>query len=337
MIVTIPLDGVPTSVQRTHVPLDSLILDVGNPRIQYYLDARLNDEVTPEQIELALAEGNDQFDRLKDHIERNGGIYNPIWVVPEGSMYRVIEGNTRAFIYKELSEKYVNDDKWKAIEAYILPTAVERHKINFIRLEAHLFGATPWDAYEKARELYRLHTEEDYSIKRLEQLTKLSGYDIKNYIQAFMDMEKQYFPKYYKPGEQLKFSYFAEFRKNKQLKKLVRDGRMTLSQFCDLVGQGKFSRGEHVRKLGMVWENEEARNTLLQEDMDAALDQLAQKNPAARSKLFERIGDVIHGLEHMSWVELSEIKQGLQPAKVEQLRKLHVILTNLLADIEGQN
>lgn len=333
----IPLDGKLTYVEIAMIELEQLILDFENPRIQYYLDSRLNDTITIDQIRLALAESNEQFEKLKSNIEQNGGIINPIWVVPDNGYYRVIEGNTRTLIYDELSGKYVHDDKWKKIKAYILPSAVERHKINFIRLEAHLFGTTPWDAYEKARELYRLFTQEDYSIKRLEQLTKLSAYDIKNNIQAFMDMEEQYLPKFKKPGEQLKFSYFAEFRKNKALKRLVREGKLSLSQFCQLVGNNKFGRGEHVRKLAIVWEDTDARKALLEEDMESALEQISQKNPAAKSKLFEKIKDVIFGLETMPFAEYNEIKSGFHPAKVQELQKLYSVLSHLFNEIGVKN
>lgn len=331
--IHIPLDGKITEVQRIKIPLKKMILDIENPRIQYYLDTRLNDTIKQDHIEFALRTSNDMYEKLRDNIEQNRGIYNPVWVVNEGDYYRVIEGNTRVLIYKELSEKYFNDENWKSIDSYVLPIAVERYKINFIRLEAHLFGTTPWDAYEKARELHRLHKEEDYPLKRLQQLTKLSAYDIKNNIQAFMDMQEQYFPHYYSPGEQFKFSYFAEFRKNKSLKKLFQNGEITLQQFCDLVGHGKFGRGEHVRKLAMVWEDEQAREALIDENMDAALEQLSQKNPAAKSKLFEKIKDVTLGLEHMSWGEYDQIKCGFQPAKVDEMIKLHNVLSKILSDI----
>lgn len=331
--IEIPLFGELTSVERKLIPLELIVLDIENPRIQYYLDTRLNDRVTQEEVKLALAESNEQYKKLREHIEVNGGVYNQIWVVPEDGYYRVIEGNTRAYVYSELAEKYANDPKWKSIDAYVLPTAVERHKINFIRLEAHLFGPTPWDAYDKARELYRLHTKEDYPLKRLQQLTKMSAYDIENNIGAFRDMDTQYLPKYGKPGEQLKFSYFAEFRKNKALKALRRQGRLSLEQFCDLVGIGRFGRGEDVRKLAMVWEDEEARNVLLEEDMEAALDQLSVKNPAAKSKLFERIEEVTSRLEEMPLHELVEIKSGFSPAKVKALQKLHKVVSDLLTNI----
>lgn len=319
--ITVNLDGISTEIRRLKVPLKTLILDIENPRIQYFLDTRLNDDITQEKVKFALAEGNDQYERLKDHIEQNGGIYDPIWIAPKDDYFIVIEGNTRAYIYEEFSEKYVNDEKWKVIDAYLLPYKVDRNVINFIRLEKHLFGPTPWAAYEKARELYRLHTQEDYSLKRLQQLTKLSVYEIRNSIQAYKDMEEQYLKKYNKPSERLKFNYFVEFRKNSELKRLVKEGKVTLSEFCDWVGEEKFKRGEDIRKLSLVLKDKQARQALIDDNFQAALDQLEQKNPAAKSKLFEKIEDVIDGLEGLPFVELDEIKRGLQPAKVDSLKK----------------
>ncbi|MEK7280404.1 MAG: hypothetical protein AAB090_07145 [Nitrospirota bacterium] len=331
--IAVNLDGISTEIKRVKIPLKQLILDIENPRIQYFLDTALNDNITQEKIKFALAEGNDQYEKLKGHIELNKGIYDPIWVAPKDGYFVVIEGNTRAFIYEELSEKYVNDANWKSIDAYVMPYRVGHNVINFIRLEKHLFGPTPWAAYEKARELYRLHTQEDYSLKRLQQLTKLGSADIKNSIQAYMDMEEQYLPKYNKPAERLKFSYFVEFRKNKELKRLVKEGKLSLMEFCDWVGEGKFGRGEDIRRLAMALKDEQSRQALIDENFQAALDQLEQKNPAAKSKLFEKIEVVINGLESLPFGELDEIKSGLQPAKIDSLKKLNYVTTNLLRDI----
>ena len=331
--IIVNLDGISTEIKLLKIILKQLILDVKNPRIQYFLDTRLNDDITQEKIKFALAEGNDQYNKLKEHIESNGGIYDPIWVVPKDDFYIVIEGNTRAFIYEELSEKYVNEKKWQSIDAYILPHKVDSSKINFIRLEKHLFGPTPWAAYEKARELYRLHTQEDYSFKRLEQLTKLGESNIRNNIQAYMDMEEQYLPKYNKPSERLKFSYFVEFRKNRALKQLVKEGNVSLMDFCEWVGEGKFRRGEDIRKLSMVLKDEQSKQALIDDNFQAALDQLEQKNPSAKSKLFEKIEDVVKGLEGIPFGELDEIKTGLQPAKLVLLKKLYTVAGNLLKNI----
>ena len=51
-------DGIPTKIKRLKIDLRRLILDIENPRIQYFLDTRLNDNITQEKIKFALAEGN---------------------------------------------------------------------------------------------------------------------------------------------------------------------------------------------------------------------------------------------------------------------------------------
>ncbi len=40
------LDGISIEIKRLKIPLSKLILDIENPRIQYFLDTRLNDNVT---------------------------------------------------------------------------------------------------------------------------------------------------------------------------------------------------------------------------------------------------------------------------------------------------
>ena len=61
---TVNLDGYPVEIKRSKIDLTKLILDIENPRIQYFLDTRLNAEVTQEKIKFALAEGNDQYEKL---------------------------------------------------------------------------------------------------------------------------------------------------------------------------------------------------------------------------------------------------------------------------------
>jgi len=148
-----------------------------------------------------------------------------------------------------------------------------------------------------------------------------------------MDMEEQYLHKYNKPAERLKFSYFVEFRKNKELRRLVKEGRLSLIDFCEWVGEGKFRRGEDIRKLSLVLKDEQSHQALVDDNFQAALDQLEQRNPAAKSKLFEKIEDVTDGLEGIPFGELDEIKRGLQPAKINSLKRLYSVTTNLLRDI----
>jgi hypothetical protein len=47
--IIVNLDGISTEIKRGKIPLKQLILDFGNPRIQYFLDTRLNDNITQEK------------------------------------------------------------------------------------------------------------------------------------------------------------------------------------------------------------------------------------------------------------------------------------------------
>ena len=99
------------------------------------------------------------------------------------------------------------------------------------------------------------------------------------------------------------------------------------------MGEGKFRRGEDIRRLPLVLKDEEAKEAFIEDDFQAGLDQLEQKNPAAKSKLFEKIEDVVTGLEKIHFTELDEIKRGLQPAKVDSLKRLYSITEKVLTNI----
>ncbi|MDT8316704.1 MAG: hypothetical protein RQ824_01785 [bacterium] len=76
------------------------------------------------------------------------------------------------------------------------------------------------------------------------------------------------------------------------MKKLVKDGTVSLLDFCDWVGEGKFRHGEDIRKLPLILKDDTAKQAFIEDDFQAGLDQLEQKNPAAKSKLFETSGGV---------------------------------------------
>lgn len=328
------LDGREITIVETRIGIGEARFDPTNPRIQFQLDTSLTiKEPTQADLGFALTVANDSYKKLRDNIEINGGIINPIWIAPTDQGFVVVEGNTRLQIYLDLHERYPNSDKWNTIPSFVLPENCSRDKINFIRLEAHLFGTTPWDAYEKARELYRLNTEEDYSLERLSSMTKLTQTEIRNSIQAFRDMDEHYLPNHPDPGEHQKFSYFVEFRKNTNLKRLVRDGKLSLIDFCNWVGEGKFGRGEDVRHLGDVLRDPQARQVFLDHDFRTALDQLGQSDPTATSPLFEKVRDVSDGIRKMPFSEISSIKQGQEPAKVDLLQELASTVNAFLSSL----
>ena len=76
-----------------------------------------------------------------DSVHNNKGIVNPIWVEPfKTNSYRVIEGNTRVVIYKQLQQDEPSERRWKKILCYVLPFEISEEQKNFIRLQSHLRG-----------------------------------------------------------------------------------------------------------------------------------------------------------------------------------------------------
>ena len=336
---TINIAGIQTEIDEKNIEIGKISLDMENPRIAFFKDAQPRELLTQEEITFAIVNKNPQaFNKLKESIESNHGVLYPIWVVSLGSdKFRVIEGNTRLVIYRDLSEKYLNDPQYKKIPCWVLPQTINEDQMNFLRLEAHLRGVTEWDTYEKARYLYRLNDKEGYSVKLLERLTKMTADEIKTSIQAFKYMEMQYLPKYGKdPSEVFKFSYFVEYEKNTKLKNMMKRNNQGISDFCDWVGEGKIPRAQDVRDLPEILEQEGVRETFVKKGYDAAMEKLEVIKPDKTSRLFRNIERVIDDLMELTNLEINEMKDGIQPGRIELINRLYTVLRQTKNLIEGK-
>src|SRR4051812_34093648 len=89
------------------VPVDQVDLDRDNPRIRKFLEM-YGQNPTPEQFYLALgAAGDDEgdnsatFEKLKNSIQTNGGIIQPVILNQRAGKFICVEGNTRVALYKK--------------------------------------------------------------------------------------------------------------------------------------------------------------------------------------------------------------------------------------------
>jgi hypothetical protein len=319
------LEGSPVVVENGRVDLHILDLDPQNPRIGLYKDSLPKNTLSDQDIRHAITNRSpDAYSKLRDSIEINQGIINPVWVGPlQHGKHLVIEGNTRVLIYRELAAKYPNIGTWKTIPANVLPVGISDSQINFIRLEAHLRGVTEWDAYERARYLYILNEKEGYSAPRLEQLTRLRRSDIETEIRAFRDMNEIYNPKFPSdPYQSQKFSYFVEFERNNRLKQQVQNAGLGIGDFCDWVGTQRIPRAENVRQLGQILSDEKATEHFLADGYDRAIQYLSLAQPDLVSPLFQRIEDVVERLRRLTFYEVEEIREGKQPGRRRLLGEL---------------
>lgn len=330
----IPIAGVPEEVEIKEVEIDKLVLDEENPRIGYWRDniMRVTDVTSQGDLEIALKSGAyEDYNRLKRSIETSEGAMEEIWVYPiEKDTYKIIDGNTRVLIYKDLREKYPHKEYYKKIRAKVLPANITEKSINFIRLIAHLRGVNDWQTYERARMLYILWYHRGYTEDELQNTTKLSLNDIRRWREAYKSMNEQFLPKYsHKPDALLKFSYFVEFE-NRKIKDGMKRYGLTVKDFCDWVGNDEITRAQDVRDLRKIFESDDIARILMEEGFQEAKYELSMSIPAYASRLFEHIEKCIIGLKRMSREEEQSILGSEEPAKKAKIIELYEELSKFV-------
>jgi hypothetical protein len=325
--IVISVDGMSMMLDFSQADVSSLVLDEYNPRISFYKDNQPIDHLDQKQVVFGLTCKNPEaFSKLKESIRDNKGVVNPIWIEPieGGRKFRVVEGNTRAAIYLQLRAEEPGELRWETIPAYILPTNVQANQRNFIRLQSHLRGTTPWDAYEKAKYLYRLWQVEGWSIDRLEQQTKLSARQVRENIDAYRLMDEQYLPQHIdNPNEVAKFSYFVEYVKDRELRKEMKNADLNDDTFCQWVGEANMlPAARDVRSLRAILEMPDVRDTYLRSGFEVALERLSMRKPYAVSAFYADVQAVVDGLKTLRSDEIWEAAALEGEAKLALLREL---------------
>lgn len=317
------------------LPLELVVLDRENPRIQFLIDNELAkgtkiEDISQAKLRLGLrVKTKSRYDSLKESIETTG-LLEPIWVFEKDGEYVVIEGNTRKIIFDELTDKYPNKPEWKQIEARILPVSTSEEVIAFIRLESHLGGKQPWDPYERARYLYNLQ-QKGYTIPRLAREARSSESEIKNDIKAFEIMRDNFLSKY---GDELdnpvsKYSYFVELVGKKKVRNLEITGAFSIDDFAKWVAEDKIPRAIDVRDLPEIFSHEEVLKVFKDKGYESAMDLLATIKPDVASPLFRDVEKVIDQLQNLRHYEINQIRDE-EPAKKDSLEKLVKVVNSVL-------
>lgn len=266
-----------TSGRFELLPIASVKLDVKNPRIRRFME--IYEEVGDDEITLALnltsaEEQSPAIDvttpeRLRESIIANGGIRQPIIVNQnqDGSL-TCIEGNTRLWIYRDLDRKNAAGD-WSKIPALIHDN-LEEDIIDAIRLQAHLVGPRPWDAYSKAKYLHDLRNMQQMSLNRIVALCGGNQRDVVRSIQAYSDMEEFYRPICEGDFKVERFSGFVEYQRPK-VKQAVLENRFSGSDFAQWIHDKRIDALQEVRQLPAVLKDKNARATFLKKGMKFAV------------------------------------------------------------------
>ena len=262
------------------IDIDKIELDYENPRIRHVLENRgPDDDDESREAALALAlragsmsdtagsSGQGTFDTLLESIKESGGITHPIIVNEANGKMKVIEGNTRAYIYKHFKEKQFPGE-WDKIPC-IVNNDLDNEKIEFIRLQSHLVGPRQWNPHSKGKYLHHLWKNLNMGIDKIIRICGGDASNIRDYIDAYEDMEEYYRPITDSFNIKL-FSGFVELQR-RSIEVALMDNNYTKNDFSEWLKDGRFSILSHIRKLPQILANDEAKTAFLNGNTNDAI------------------------------------------------------------------
>src|SRR5579883_2190986 len=262
----------------TMLSIDLLEYDYQNPRIAQYLEIYDKQDLTPEQIYLALGKGQHEtdpsapsFHTLEESIRTHGRIIHPILVNHEpGGRRVVIEGNTRLAIYRRFRDEQYQGD-WTTIPAMVYE-ALDDASIDAIRLQTHLVGARPWQPYAKAKYLDFLRNSQHLTMNQIIAFSGGPQREVQDYIGAYRDMEKYYRPVLDSDADfdPTRFSAFVEVQRA-NVQRAIYDAKFDLQDFARWVHTRKIYPLSTVRDLPRILANEKAKLAFIERGAGEAI------------------------------------------------------------------
>lgn len=326
----------------TMLPVGALVLDKSNPRVARYVEM-YGDDVTDEQMELALGaasyeqnESTTTFQSLRASIRTNGGLIHPILVNREtASRLVVIEGNTRALIYRQLG-KTDDSGSWDSIPA-IVYDQLNDEEIDAIRLQAHLVGPRQWDPYSKAKYLDYLSNSEHLTTEQIIDFCGGQRTEVHRFISAYNDMEGYYRPILTSDDQfdPTRFSAFVEMQAPRVQEALVTSGH-TREDFARWVKDQLLYPLDRVRRLPAILANAQAREVFLTDgarEAEKILDIPSALDALGNASLFELVAAVAKRIEKMEYGEIGRLREDLNTPENHALTNARDQLINLCKDI----
>lgn len=211
-----------------------------NPRVYSALNS---DGSIPSQedIEEHMTK-QDHVRELRDDIEKNGGLMEPIYV--RDGEFVVLEGNSRLAAYRLLAEK--DPIQWCKIKCYLLPKDISDDLVFKLIGQFHIKGKKPWDPYEQACYLYRRCKETKIPIEMIAMELNIKPSDAKKMIQAVELMIE------YGETDNHKYSYYYEYSKDTNIKKFRETDPMIDTTIVTAIQKGEIKRAEDMRLLAKV-------------------------------------------------------------------------------------
>lgn len=297
------------------VPVKDIVLDRDNPRIRKFLEM-YGEDPTPDQFYLALgAAGDDEsdhsatFEKLKNSIQTNQGIIQPIILNKKEGIFVCIEGNTRVALYKKFLADGV-PGPWQQIMALVYDGMAD-YEIDSIRLQVHLVGTRPWDPYSKAKYLYSLRNDKKMPLALIVEYCGGREKEVVESINAFSDMQSYYAP-IVQEGQfdTSRFSGFVELQKPNIKQSIIQAG-FGLTDFAKWISDGKLTPLHYVRALPRILKHKKAREEFLKRgarEASSFLDQPTLSKALADATLAQLAHALTQAVYNLPWLEAEKLQ-----------------------------
>jgi hypothetical protein len=320
--ITITLGNQDFTMRREVWPIDQLKLDPTNPRLQFTL--RKTGMAASDKDLHRLIWDLDPVKALYQSVYQNGGLLEDPVVKRDG---RVVEGNCRTVVLRELRKKYAQDTRWQQVFVRVLPDAVTDEQTMLLLGELHIAGKIEWRAIDQAEYAWKMNKVFGRTYDFLTNHLRWSRSRLSQKIAAYEET-KAYAARTNDPQAINRFSHFEEFMGERPLRER-RDADPTfMATFGDWVAAGKFPDAKDVRVLSKIIDHPDAMATLEKANVQKAQAVLFAENPALQSNLYSIVDRASEQLETIALSELTALKAGDGP-RVAKLRRLQLALRSI--------
>ena len=324
------------------LPVDQVVLDRSNPRVARYIEM-YGEQVTDEQMGLALGAANYEqgentttFQSLRAAIRTHQGLIHPVLVnrKVEGSLI-VIEGNTRALIYREFKENN-EPGQWDDIPSIVYDN-LSQEAIDAIRLQAHLVGPREWDPYSKAKYLDYLSNSEHLTTEQIVDFCGGQRTEVRRFIDAYNDMENHYRPLLDSDDQfdPTRFSAFVELQ-NPRVDMSLRHSGHSKDDFADWVMSHRLYPLNLVRRLPAILSNPEAKGVFMRHNAREAqkvLDGPSTVEALEEATLTQLAFALSDRINRITYTDLRHLRDDLNTPENHALTEARDLLTGLCQDI----
>lgn len=318
-----------------------LMLDLENPRFFHLLNRTMGGKLTQDAIEKEIIENDDDMPALTKSIKKDG-VKDPIWVIPRGGHYVVLEGNRRTVALKKLLKEGAVAVKpgvrYDTVKAHVMPsdTAPVDLLLQKARLQA---GKKEWGPFNEAALTFQLR--EPPHLMELDDIAvdlKLSVAKVRERIENYK-LFKEYIATTDDDNPK-RFTYFADCPP--KVKEWFRDNERNKQTFFELInprgGKNKIksvaTKGG-LRDFAQVLESPEALRFLLEEPastVEDALDLAKESDIRKAIPFLLRLAPMAQDLRSLDASQVEKLKSEVK-FKVA-LKSLRTACDEVLEKIE---